>query len=144
MSQGLLVVAKSKEKGAKVLLMTTRHSLSPATTKGEFVDLLKDINDRPLLVKFLRSQRKFLENKGPVNQFTKMDVKKFKELMKFTLANHAGWVKLKKGLFEMSRGSMLEYQPCGMSPTSGCGSSRASGRHHGFETGWTLPWTQGC
>ena len=64
---------------------------------------LKDTNDRPLFVKFLRSQRKFLENKGLVNQFTKMNVKKFKELMQFTLASHADWVKWKKGLFEMSR-----------------------------------------
>ena len=30
--------------------------------------------------------------------------KKFKELMKFTLANHADWVKWNKGLFEMSQG----------------------------------------
>ena len=105
MSQSLLVVAKDGTKGAKGQsgVGTTRHSLSPTTTKSEFVALLKDINDRPLFVKFLRSQRKFLENKGLVNQFTKMDVKKFKELMKFTLANHADWVKWKRGLFEMSR-----------------------------------------
>ena len=56
-----------------------------------------------MLEAFLRSQRKFLENKGLISQFTKMDVKKFKELMKFTLATHADWVKWKKGLFEMSR-----------------------------------------
>ena len=48
-------------------------------------------------------QRKFLENKGLVNQFTKMDVKKFKELTKFTLATHADWAKWNKGLFEMSQ-----------------------------------------
>ena len=65
--------------------------------------LLKVINDRPLFIMFLRSQRKFLETKGIINQFTKMDVKKFKELMKFTLANHSDWPKWKKGLFETFR-----------------------------------------
>ena len=69
MSQSLLVAAKNDKKGAKGQLATTRHSLSPTTTKDEFVALLKDINDRPLFLKFLRSQRKFLENKGLVNQF---------------------------------------------------------------------------
>ena len=53
MSQGLLVVAKSKEKGAKVLLATTRHSLSPATMKGEFMDLRKDIKVESIMCKRL-------------------------------------------------------------------------------------------
>ena len=64
--------------------------------------LLKDINNQKLFETFLRSQRKILENKGLVNQFVKMDVKKFTELMKFTLATHFDWVKWKKGLFDMS------------------------------------------
>ena len=87
MSQSLLVVTKDEEKGAKgkSAMKIQSHSLSPKTTKDELVTLLKVINDRPLFIMFLRSQRKFLETKGIINQFTKMDVKKFKELMKFTL-----------------------------------------------------------
>jgi hypothetical protein len=105
MSQSLLVVTKDEEKGAKGIsaMKIQSHSLSPKTTKDEFVTLLKVINDRPLFIMFLRSQRKFLETKGIINQFTKMDVKKFKELMKFTLANHSDWPKWKKGLFETFR-----------------------------------------
>ena len=91
MSQSLLVVTKDEEKGAKGIsaMKIQSYSLSPKTTKDEFVTLLKVIDDRPLFIMFLRSQRKFLETKGIINQFTKMDVKKFKELMKFTLANHS-------------------------------------------------------
>ena len=51
---------------------------------------------------FLRFQCKILENKGLTNQFVKMDIKKFKELIKFTLAVHSDWAKWKKGLFDMS------------------------------------------
>ena len=50
--------------------------------------LLKAINNRKLFEMLLRSQRKFLENKGLTNQFTKIDVKEFKELKKLTLATH--------------------------------------------------------
>ena len=78
MSQSLLVVTKDEEKGAKGIsaMKIQSHSLSPKTTKDEFVTLLKVIDDRPLFIMFLRSQRKFLETKGIINQFTKMDVKK--------------------------------------------------------------------
>ena len=65
--------------------------------------LLKAINNRKLFEMFLRSQRKFLKNKGLTNQFTKMDVKEFKELKKLTLATHGDWPKWKKGLFETFR-----------------------------------------
>ena len=73
--------------------------------KGEFIALLKDINNRKLYKAFLRSQHKLLESKGLVNQFVKMDVKKFKELMnlKFTLAVHSDWPKWRRGLLDMSR-----------------------------------------
>ena len=105
MSQSLLVVAKDGKKGAKGQFATKiqSHSLSPKTAKDEFVALLKVINDRPLFIMFLRSQRKFLETKGLIKQFTKMDVKKFKELTKFTLANHSDWPKWKKAMFETFR-----------------------------------------
>ena len=81
----LLVVAKDDKKGANGHFAVTKHSLSLKTTKGEFVALLKDINDCKLFETFLRSRCKFLENKGLINQFTKMDVKKFEELMNFPL-----------------------------------------------------------
>ena len=105
MSQSWLVVAKDETKGAKGKsgIATTRHSLSPATTKDEFVALLKDLNDRELYNMFLRSQRKFLENKGLTGQFSKMHIKKFKELMKVTLAIHNDWPKWKKSLHETFR-----------------------------------------
>ena len=97
------MVAKNDKKGAKGQFAAMKHSLSLTTTKGEIVALLKDINDRKLFEMFLRSQRKILENKGLVNEFVKMDVKKFEELMKFTLATHSDWAKWKGGLFDMSR-----------------------------------------
>ena len=99
----LLVVAKNDTKGANGQFATMKHSLSPKTTKGELVALLKDINDRKLFETFLRLQRKILENEGLVNEFVKVDVKKFEELMKFTLATHSDWAKWKGGLFDMSR-----------------------------------------
>ena len=99
----LLVVAKDDTKGAKGSFAAKKHSLSPKTTKGEFIALIRDINDRELCETFLRSQRKLPENKGLASQFVKMDVKKFKELMKFTLAVHSDWPKWKKGLLDMSR-----------------------------------------
>ena len=62
------MVVKHDKKGAKGQFAATKHSLSPKTTKGELVALLKDMNDRKLYETFLRSQRKILENKGLVNQ----------------------------------------------------------------------------
>ena len=105
MSQSLPVVAKDGTKGAKGQsgVGTTRRSLSPTTTKSEFVALLKDLNDRQLYDMFLRSQRNFLENKGLTGQFSKMDIKKFKELMKVSLATHNDWPKWKKSLHETFR-----------------------------------------
>ena len=57
-------------------------------TKLDFMALLKDIDDQKLFELFLKSQCKLLESKGRASQFVKMDVKKFKELMKVTLAVH--------------------------------------------------------
>ena len=99
----LPVVAKNDKKGAKGQFAAMRHLLSPTTTNGELVANLRDKNNRKMLETFLQSQRKILESRGRINQFVKMDVKRFRKLMKFTLGTHADWAKWKRGLFEMPR-----------------------------------------
>ena len=61
--------------------------------KGEFIALLKDINNLELSRSFLKLQCKLLESSSLASQCVKMDidVKKFKELVKFTLAVHTDW-----------------------------------------------------
>ena len=112
------MVAKNDKKGAKGQFAAMKHSLSLTTTKGEIVALLKDINDRKLFEMFLRSQRKILENKGLTKQFVKLDVKKFRELMKFTLGTHADWAEWKGTVRDLV--TMQESLLSGMLLTNGC------------------------
>ena len=81
-----------------------KQFLNEKMSKPEFVELLKDANELDLFESFLKSQRKLLESKGLTYMFAKMDVRKFQELMKATLAGHADWPRWKKALLEMSPG----------------------------------------
>ena len=65
-------------------------------TKGEFVDVLKDIGDYKMLNSFLEAQRKRLKTEGLQGQFLKMDACEFQTSMNIELDTHPSretWLK---------------------------------------------------
>ena len=112
--------------------------LNDDLTKGEFVDVLKDMADCGLLSSFLKAQQMRLRTEGLQRQFLRMDACEFQTSMNIELDDHSDWETRLTGLLEVTQDYEL------VAPLWAYTHKRLFSEHQISPPSWFSDWVATC